>query len=217
MVDGIVRRIACERARLVGDKMLMPLWPRGSLPREATAMAIWLSPLPSTHAVRNTFVEVDRIDNILDSSEPHILTDSVAYAGESDGDALGLQFLDEREELVAGTDVDKIYRAEVHKHMLHLRSKLDHRTVQQRSHSSNARKEQIAANSPDQQSGKGNGIGMQSNVAIRLRARKLAEHRSLWVRGHVNQQQQRQRHAQGDALHHAQCEHGSNDDQSGGK
>jgi len=61
------------------------------------------------HAVRSTFVEVVGAYHSLDSAEPHILSDIIAYTGESDGDALILQLLDEGKQLVASADVDEVY------------------------------------------------------------------------------------------------------------
>ena len=49
-----------------------------------------LSLLPSTHAGRNTFVEVCRVHDGLDTAKLQILSDSIAHTGESDGDALAL-------------------------------------------------------------------------------------------------------------------------------
>ena len=40
------------------------------------------------HTVRNPFVEVSGAYDSLDSAKPHILSDIIAYTGESDGDAL---------------------------------------------------------------------------------------------------------------------------------
>jgi hypothetical protein len=47
-----------------------------------------LSPLPSLQAGRNPFIEVDRVHDSFDSAELHILSNSVAHAGESDGEAI---------------------------------------------------------------------------------------------------------------------------------
>ena len=49
-----------------------------------------LSLLPSTHAGRNTFVEVCRVHDGLDTAKLQILSDNIAHTGESDGDALAL-------------------------------------------------------------------------------------------------------------------------------
>ena len=44
--------------------------------------------LAGMHTVRNPFVEVGGAYDSLDSDEPHILSDIIAYTGESNGDAL---------------------------------------------------------------------------------------------------------------------------------
>ena len=60
-------------------------------------------------AVCNAVVEIGRAYESLDPAEAHILSDIITYTGESDGDALILQLLDEGKQLVASADVDEVY------------------------------------------------------------------------------------------------------------
>src|SRR5262245_19570970 len=65
-------------------------------------------------------------------------------------------------------------------------------------------KKQVAAGAPDQKPGEGERFGVSFDVAIGLRARQLAEYLAWWVAGSLDQHQQRQHHAKGDALEDAQ-------------
>jgi hypothetical protein len=69
----------------------------------------------------------------------------------------------------------------------------------------------------DQQPGEGERFEVPFDVAIGLRARQLAERHAPWVAGAVDQQQQRQHHAQGDALEDAQRQFAGDDDPGAGK
>jgi len=55
------------------------------------------------------------------------------------------------------------------------------------------------------------GLGVEPNVAVGLGTRKLAEHPSVWVAGLINQYKQGQYDSQGDTVHHAQRQLGTND------
>ena len=80
-----------------------------------------------------------------------------------------------------------------------------------------AGKEQVAAGAPDQQPGEGDRLGVPFDVAIGLLARQLAEHRAFRVAGSIDQQHQRQRDTEGDAVQDAQCQLSGDDDRGDAK
>ena len=61
----------------------------------------WLSsvrtalPLPSAHTIRCPFIEIARSHDCLYPGEPHIVSDGVAHARESNADTPALQLFDE--------------------------------------------------------------------------------------------------------------------------
>src|SRR5262249_41581281 len=95
--------------------------------------------------------------------------------------------------------------------MLYLRTNLSERLFQGPFHLADAGKEQVVTNSPNQQTRKGMGLRVESNVAVGFGTWKLAEHPSVWVAGQINQYKQGEYDPQGDAVHHAQRQLGSND------
>jgi len=80
-----------------------------------------------------------------------------------------------------------------------------------------ARKKQVTADAPNQQPGEGDCLGMAQDVAIGLGPRQLAEHRPLRVAGSIDQHQQRQPHAEGDAVQDAKHQLSADDDRCEGK
>src|SRR6266481_848132 len=101
--------------------------------------------------------------------------------------------------------------------MLYRRTNLGERVFQGCFHLADARKEQVATNSPNQQTRKGTDLRVAPNAAIGLGTWKLAEHRSLWVAGYIDQFKQGEYDSQGDAMHHAQRQLGTNDNHSNHK
>src|SRR5690242_21155147 len=72
-----------------------------------------LLPRPGAYTIGHAFIETRRTDRSLYASEPHALSHFIADAGKGHGDALGMQHLDEGQQLLAGTGIDKVYRASI--------------------------------------------------------------------------------------------------------
>jgi hypothetical protein len=66
-----------------------------------------------------------------------------------------------RQQLVTGSGVEKVYRTRIHKHNRRLRPARRQRTLQCFDRAADAGKEQVAANSPYQQSWERARIGME--------------------------------------------------------
>src|SRR5262249_13987801 len=79
----------------------------------------WSSALPSPYAVGYSFVKISRTCHSLYFAELHAAPDRIAHSRESDRYSLVFQLPDERDQLIAGADVDVVHGAEVHKHMGH--------------------------------------------------------------------------------------------------
>ena len=60
------------------------------------------------------------------------------------------------------------------------------------------------SSAPDQQPGEGDRLGVKKDVAIGFRAGQLTEHRALRMGGSIDQHDQRQHDAQGNAQQDAQ-------------
>src|SRR5258708_27232284 len=94
--------------------------------------------------------------------------------------------------------------------MLYRRTNLGERVFQGCFHLADARKEQVATNSPNQQTRKGTDLRVAPNAAIGLGTWKLAEHRSLWVAGYIDQLKQGEYDSKGVPIHKAQPQAATN-------
>ena len=93
---------------------------------------------------------------------------------------------------VAGAGIDEVDRFGIQKHMPRRWAARGQRSLQPVVEVTDTRKEQVAARAPNQSPGNVTRLGVEPDVAIRFRARQLAQHRALRVAGPINQQQQRQ-------------------------
>jgi hypothetical protein len=87
------------------------------------------------------------------SFEPHALSHLIANAGESDGYALAFQMRNQVQQLVEGGGVDQVNRPCIEKNMPRRGLARRQRSLQTMLDMTNAGEEQIAAGTPDQQSG----------------------------------------------------------------
>ena len=116
--------------------------------------------LPVAHTIGEAFVEARRAHRSLNTSELHLLPHLIAHAGERDGDALALQIFDGAQQRVASGRVDEVHRTSIQEHMLRRWMARGQRGPQAIAEAITARKEQIAARAPNQQSREGDGLGM---------------------------------------------------------
>ena len=138
--------------------------------------------LPSVDAVCYAFVKAGRTHDRLDAGEPKPISYLVAHAGEGNGDALALQLLDGVQQRVAGTGVDEVDRVCIEKNVLCRRAVGRHRSLQPGVEVADTRKEEFAADAPNQQTREGDRLRVAPDVSVGLLARQLAEHRACgWL------------------------------------